>query len=259
MISYFTYYLTDFLSKFYPPGRLDLAQYGSLRHRYNKSGLRADKPVSFLSWYAEMILNSTRPWIWTEFSYFRLQLEFSSKRFYIPGMVLSQYELTLSLETGAFKYVSRARYFFVMQISLSMLVFFLRVITWNVLATVVFQLEMFLKRKKKTVSAIVELEEDVCLYEEWGNDWVGRFRVFQLPGTVEGGGQSPQCDDTNYFVGKRLDELLLGLQCLIRAGSTTAARPVIWYSSTFGKLHLAVAKITSWSSWNEYLLFKSMR
>ena len=71
--------------------------------------------------------------------------------------------------------------------------------------------------------------------------------------------QSPQCDDTNYFVGKRLDELLLGLQCLIRAGSTTAARPVIWYSSTFGKLHLAVAKITSWSSWNEYLLFKSMR
>ena len=79
MISYFTYYLTDFLSKFYPPGRLDLAQYGSLRQRYNKSGLRADKPVSFLSWYAEMILNSTRPWIWTEFSYFRLQLEFSSK------------------------------------------------------------------------------------------------------------------------------------------------------------------------------------
>ena len=62
--------------------------------------------------------------------------------------------------------------------------------------------------------------------------------------------QSPQCDDTNYFVGKRLDELLLGLQCLIRAGSTTAARPVIWYSDTFGKLHLAVAKITSWSSWN---------
>ena len=78
--------------------------------------------------------------------------------------------------------------FFVMQISLSMLVFFLRVITWNVLATVVFQLEMFLKRKKKTVSAIVELREDVCLYEGWGNGWVGRFRVFQLPGTVEGGG-----------------------------------------------------------------------
>ena len=101
---------------------------------------------------------------------------------------VSKYELTLSLETGAFKYASRARYFFVMQISLSMLVFFLRVITWNVLATVVFQLEMFLKRKKKTVSAIVELEEDVCLYEEWGNGWVGRFRVFQLPGTVEGGG-----------------------------------------------------------------------
>ena len=47
MISYFTYHLTDFLSKFYPPRRLDLAQYGSLRHRYNKSGLRADKPVSF--------------------------------------------------------------------------------------------------------------------------------------------------------------------------------------------------------------------
>ena len=61
--------------------------------------------------------------------------------------------------------------------------------------------------------------------------------------------QSPQCDDTNYFVGKRLDELLLGLQCLIRAGSTTAARPMIWYPDTFVKLHLAVAKITSWSSW----------
>ena len=136
-----------------------------------------------------MILNSTRPWIWTEFSYFRLQLEFSSKRFpHTRYVFVSKYELTLSLETGAFKYVSRARYFFVMQISLSMLVFFLRVITWNVLATVVFQLEMFLKRKKKTVSAIVELEEDVCLYEEWGNGWVGRFRVFQLPGTVEGGG-----------------------------------------------------------------------
>ena len=31
----------------------------------------------------------------------------------------------MSLETGVFKYVSRARYFFVMQISLSMFVFFL--------------------------------------------------------------------------------------------------------------------------------------
>ena len=135
-----------------------------------------------------MILNSTRPWIWTEISYFRLQLEFSSRRFlHTRYGFVSKYELTLSLETGAFKYVSRARYFFVMQISLSVLVFFLRVITWNVLATAVFQLEMFLKRKK-TVSSIVELEEDVCLYEEWGNGWVGRFRVFQLPGTVEGGG-----------------------------------------------------------------------
>ena len=78
-----------------------------------KSGLRADKPVSFYLWYAEMTLNSTRHWIWTKLSCFRLQLEFSSKRFYIPGMVLSQYELTLSLETGSFNYVSRARYFFV--------------------------------------------------------------------------------------------------------------------------------------------------
>ena len=41
---------------------------------------------------------------------------------------VSKYELTLSLETGAFKYVSRARYFFVMQISLSMLVFYLPVV-----------------------------------------------------------------------------------------------------------------------------------
>ena len=78
-----------------------------------KSGLRADKPVSFYLRYAEMTLNSTRHWIWTKLSCFRLQLEFSSKRFYIPGMVLSQYELTLSLETGSFNYVSRARYFFV--------------------------------------------------------------------------------------------------------------------------------------------------
>ena len=78
-----------------------------------KSGLGADKPVSFYLRYAEMTLNSTRHWIWTKLSCFRLQLEFSSKRFYIPGMVLSQYELTLSLETGSFNYVSRARYFFV--------------------------------------------------------------------------------------------------------------------------------------------------
>ena len=46
-----------------------------------KSGLRADKPVSFYLRYAEMTLNSTRHWIWTKLSCFRLQLEFSSKRF----------------------------------------------------------------------------------------------------------------------------------------------------------------------------------
>ena len=125
MISYFTYYLTDFLSKFYPPGRLDLAQYGSLRHRYNKSGLRADKPVSFLSWYAEMILNSTRPWIWTEFSYFRLQLEFSSRKFlHTRYGFVSQYEQTLSLETGAFNYISRGRQVFFCNADFTLYVYF---------------------------------------------------------------------------------------------------------------------------------------
>ena len=65
-----------------------------------KSGLRADKPVSFYLWYAEMTLNSTRPWIWTECSYFRLQLLNSlPKDFYISGIVLC-HNMSKNIDAG---------------------------------------------------------------------------------------------------------------------------------------------------------------
>ena len=88
-----------------------------------KSGLRADKPVSFYLRYAEMTLNSTRHWIWTKLSCFRLQLEFSSKRFSRYGFV-SQYEQTLSLETGAFNYISRGRQVFFCNEDFTLYVYF---------------------------------------------------------------------------------------------------------------------------------------
>ena len=134
-----------------------------------KSGLRADKPVSFLSWYAEMILNSTRPWIWTEFSYFRLQLEFSSK--------ISTYQVWFCIKIWA-NIVAGNR---CIQICLSCRVFFCNAdfTLYACFFLAGYHLkcfgdgcisagDVFEKEEEDGVSAIVELEEDVCLYEGWG-------------------------------------------------------------------------------------------
>ena len=81
-----------------------------------------------------------------------------------PGMVLyhnmskhcrwKQVHSTISLGV--------ARYFFVMQISLSMFVFFLPVVTWDVLATVIFQLEMYLKREETVYQRLLNWNRTVA-------------------------------------------------------------------------------------------------
>ena len=72
----------------------------------------------------------------------------------------------MSLETGAFKYVSRARYFFCNADFTLYACFFLAGYHLKCFGDGCISAgDVFEKEEEDGVSAIVELEEDVCLYE----------------------------------------------------------------------------------------------